>query len=72
MLLGIFCLISFNAFCQQEINLANKFQNKKIKAVNRLITIYGATTDAIEMNANDSDGLGVLEDLEFDKGIIEV
>lgn len=66
------CLISINSFGQGQINLEDKFQNKKIKAVNRTITIYGNSPNAIEMNAQDSDGLGILEDLEFDQGIIEV
>jgi hypothetical protein len=71
-LFGILCLISINLFCQQQVNLADKFQNKKIKSVNRIISLYGSPLNAVEMNANDSYGLGILEDIEFDKGIIEV
>jgi len=52
--------------------LSDKFQNKKIKAINRTISVYGDHLDAIEMDAKNSDGLGILEDIEFDKGIIEV
>ena len=65
-------LISINAFCQQQISLSDKFQNKKIKVVNRLISLYGDQLDAVEMNAKNSDGMGILEDVEFDKGTIEV
>ena len=70
--LVILCLISIQAFGQEQINLADKFQNKKIKAVNRIISLYGDSPDIVEMNAKDDDGLGILEDIEFDKGIIEV
>ena len=71
-LITIFFLISINAFCQQQISLSDKLQNKKIKAVNRMITSYGDQQDAVEMNAMNSDGIGILEDVEFDKGSIEV
>ena len=71
-LITIFFLISINAFCQQQISLSDKLQNKKIKAVNRMITSYGDQQDTVEMNAMNSDGIGILEDVEFDKGSIEV
>lgn len=70
--LVMLCLISIPTFGQEQINLADKFQNKKIKAVNRTISLYGDSPDTVEMNAEDGDGLGILEDIEFDKGIIEV
>ncbi len=68
----IFFLISISSFCQQQISLTDKFQNKKIKAVNRIISLYGDQLNAVEMNAENSDGIGILEDVKFDKGIIEV
>jgi len=68
----ILCLLSIYSFGQEQINLADKFQNKKIKAVNRIISLYGDSPDTVEMNAKNNDGLGILEDIEFDKGIIEV
>ena len=71
-LITIFFLISFSSFCQQQISLSDKFQNKKIKAVNRVISLYGDQLDAVEMNAENSDGIGIIEDVEFEKGIIEV
>ncbi len=71
-LITIFFLISINAFCQQRISLSDKLQNKKIQAVNRVITSYSDQQDAVEMNAMSSDGIGILEDVEFDKGTIEV
>lgn len=68
----IFFLISISSFCQQQISLADKFQNKKIKVVNRIISLYGDKLDAVEMNAKNSDGIGIIEDVEFDKGTIEI
>jgi len=68
----ILYLLSIYSFGQEQINLADKFQNKKIKAVNRIISLYGDSPDTVEMNAKNNDGLGILEDIEFDKGIIEV
>jgi len=71
-LITILLLISINSFCQQQISLSDKIQNKKIKAVNRTISLYGDQQDVVEMNAKNSDGIGIIEDIEFDKGIIEV
>ena len=70
--LGILWLISISSFGQQQINLSEKFQNKKIKAVNRTISLYEDHPDAVEMDAKDAAGLGILEDIEFSRGIIEV
>ena len=71
-LVAIFLLICINSFGQKQISLSDKFQNKKIRAVNREISLYGDQLDAVEMNAMNSDGIGILEDVEFDKGKIEV
>ncbi len=65
-------LISINAFSQQEISLSNKLQNKKIKVVNRSISLFGDQLNAIEMDAKNGDGIGIIEDMEFEKGIIEI
>jgi hypothetical protein len=70
--LGMILLISVYSFGQQQVNLSDHFQNKKITAANRTISLYGDHKDAIEMDAKDASGLGILEDIEFDKGIIEV
>ncbi len=59
-LITIIILISINSFCQQEISLSDKFQNKKIKAVNRSISLYGDQLDAVEMNAENSSGIGII------------
>lgn len=68
---SIFFLISFNSFCQQQISLSDKVHNNKIKIVNRMISLYG-DQDAVEMNAENSEGIGIIEDVEFDTGIIEI
>ena len=68
----ILCLTAIQSFGQEQVNLADKLQNKNIKAVNRTISIYGDQMDAVEMDAKDNDGLGILEDIEFDTGTIEI
>ena len=70
--LAIFCIISIQSFAQVQINLVDKLEQNKFKAVNRGISVYELSPGAVEMNAKNSDGLGILEDLEFDKGIIEI
>ncbi len=37
-----------------------------------MISLYGDHLDAVEMNAKNSDGIGIIEDVEFDKGTIEI
>jgi hypothetical protein len=71
-LLIMLCLVSIHSFGQEQINLAVKFQNSKIKAVNRILSLYGDDPSAVEMNAADHDGLGILGDIAFDNGVIEV
>jgi hypothetical protein len=66
------CLMAIHSFGQEQVNLADKLQNKKIKAVNRTITLYGDNMNAVEMDAKDNDGLGILEGIEFDTGTIEI
>ena len=68
----ILCLTTIHSFGQEQVNLADKLQNKNIKAVNRTISIYGDQMDAVEMDAKDNDGLGIFEDIEFDTGTIEI
>lgn len=74
MVLGMFLFISISFFGQQKerVDLSNKFKNQKINAVNRTLSLYDDHKDALEMNAEDADGLGILEDIEFSKGTIEV
>jgi len=61
-----------SSFGQQQISLSDKFRNQKIKEVNRSIAIYGDQQDTIELNAENSSGIGIIEDLEFEQGIIEI
>jgi hypothetical protein len=67
-----FIIVGINANSQQHINLSNKLISKELTAVNRLISSYDDKTKAVEMNAQNSDGLGILEGIEFDSGIIEI
>jgi len=69
---AILFLAYINSFGQQQINLSNELKNKRMEIVNRIISPYPDDKNAVEMNANNSDGLGILEDIEFDNGIIEV
>jgi hypothetical protein len=71
-LLGAFLLVCNNSFAQQQINLATKLENKQITAVERVISQYSDHPEAVEMNARNSDGLGILADIEFTKGTIEI
>ena len=68
----ILFLMVTSSFSQREINLSDKFQNKQLKVVNRTLSVYGDQGAAVEMNAEKSDGLGILKDISFDKGVIEV
>lgn len=65
-------LLSLPSFGQEKILLADQLQAKKITAVNRIISPYGAASTAVEMNAKNDDGLGILEDVAFEKGVIEI
>lgn len=65
-------MISINSFCQQGISLPSKLENNQIKAINRSISLFGDQQDAVEMNAKNGSGIGVIKDVEFEKGIIEI
>lgn len=69
---AVLSLISIYSFGQEKINLADKLQSYKVKAVNRIISLYPASAHAVEMNAKNEDGIGILKDIEFDSGIIEI
>ena len=71
-LIIVIILVSITSFGQQEISLSDKFRIQKIKAVNRSISLYGDKQIAIEMNAENSSGIGIIEDVEFENGIIEI
>jgi len=71
-LMGVILLTSMNSFGQQQISLAGKLKNNQLKIANRNISQYGDHPEAVEMNAMKGEGLGILEDVEFANGIIEV
>jgi hypothetical protein len=65
-------LLSLGTFAQKSINLGEHFNQEKIQALNRVITLYAADKNAVELNAENSDGLGILQGVAFETGIIEV
>lgn len=64
--------ISLISFGQQTYNLAEEHQKKGIKAVNRSITSFTKYANAVELDAREGDGLGILKEIEFETGTIEV
>ena len=70
--LVILFMASINLFAQQNISLIVELKDMKMEMVNREISPYPEDPNAVEMNANNSSGLGVLEDVHFDKGTIEI
>ena len=56
----ILFLSTIHSYGQTQINLADTFQNNKMTAVNREISLHGENTGAIELDARDKDGLGIL------------
>ncbi|MCK4750684.1 MAG: hypothetical protein KAT15_26680 [Bacteroidales bacterium] len=72
LIIALLSLFSASTFCQQKVNLATKFKNKEIKAVNRTVSLYTSHPDAVEMNAVEGDGLGILKEIEFESGTLEV
>lgn len=59
-------------FGQHKVNLATALLEKQIKEVNRTLSINETHPRAVEMNAAQGDGLGVLSELSFETGTIEV
>lgn len=53
-----------------QLALAEKLKKEDIVAVNRQISIYSEDEKAVEMNAKPGDGLGILEQVEFETGTI--
>lgn len=59
-------------FSQQQVDLSRVMQEQKITAVNRSLSLYGDPAGAVEMNAAMGDGLGIIQDIDFETGTIEV
>ncbi|MEN8228679.1 MAG: hypothetical protein ABFS38_11045 [Bacteroidota bacterium] len=69
---GLICLTSMVTSGQKPVDLTGELHHKKITAVNRTISLCENHPDAVEMNAVEGDGLGILEAIEIEKGTIEV
>jgi len=67
----LLCLTTLS-FGQQKVNLATALQEQQIKAVNRTLSLYENNPGAVEMNAAEGDGLGILKEIAFETGTIEV
>jgi len=72
LLVIVFLCLTILSFGQQKVNLVTALQEQQIKAVNRTLSIYDKHPDAVEMNAAESDGLGILKEIEFETGTIEI
>lgn len=64
--------MSMLSLAQVKMNLATSLQEQQIKAVNRTLSEYAKSPDAVEMNAAEGDGLGIIKEIVFDGGSIEV
>jgi len=57
---------------QQRVDLAKALQDQKIDALNRTLSLYEKNAGAVEMNAAQGDGLGILKEIPFETGSIEI
>ncbi len=71
MAIVLLCMTVFS-FGQQKVNLATALLEKQIREVNRTLSVNETHPDAVEMNAAEGDGLGILEELNFGTGTIVV
>lgn len=69
---GILCMCTVISHGQQKVDLAKALKKNQIEAVNRTIAPYEKAPDAVEMNAAEGDGLGILNEITFETGTIEV
>ena len=63
---------SIVCYGQQKLNLATEHQKERITEVNRSITTHTKYTNAVEMDAREGDGLGILKEVEFETGTIKI
>ena len=61
----LLCMASLVSFGQEQVNLADKLQEKQLKAVNRSLSPYG-DSKAVEMNAAEGSGLAILSGTTFE------
>jgi len=73
---GIFVLVflcmAILSFGQQKVDLLAALQDQKIDVVNRTLSLYESSQGAVEMDAAEGDGLGILKEIEFKAGTIEL
>ncbi len=73
---GIFMLVflcmAILSFGQQKVDLLGALQDQKIDVVNRTLSLYESSQGAVEMDAAEGDGLGILKEIEFKVGTIEL
>jgi hypothetical protein len=72
LLVGIFLVLTGYSYGQQRTNLNEALENQQIEAVNKSISPYGNDSDAVEMTAANSDGLGILKGTSFEQGTVEI
>jgi hypothetical protein len=68
----VFLCMAILSFGQQKVDLLAALQDQKIDVVNRTLSQYDNSLDALEMNAAEGDGLGVFSELAFKTGTIEL
>lgn len=69
---GLICLTTMTSMGQQKVNLIKEHQDDRIKVVNRNLSSFTKWAGAVEMDADEGDGLAILKEIEFETGTIEV
>lgn len=72
LLLGLLGMVSLPSYGQKTYNLATELQKERITGVNRSFTSYTKAANAVEMDAKEGDGIGILKEIEFETGTIEI
>ena len=68
----VFLCMTILSFGQQKVDLLAALQDQKIDVVNRTLSLYEPSHGAVEMDAAEGDGLGILKEIEFKVGTIEL
>ncbi|MDX1315171.1 MAG: hypothetical protein R3356_06690 [Eudoraea sp.] len=68
------CLLVLGLFQNygQKINLADQFKQGKITTVNRETSLFQGDEAAIEMDAKEGDGLAIVQNMQFEKGMVKL
>jgi hypothetical protein len=69
---GLLFMVSMASFAQQKIDLGKKLREGHIKNVNRRLSPYISSPGPVEMNAGEGSGLGILKEIDFKAGTIEL